>query len=407
MATLRRILSPFLVMSVTIGLAACGDPGAAGPGAGPEMLDVTDLPATVQDEDLALVRDIRLDAEGRVWVLSGHPPFVRIYEEDGARVAAFGQPGGGPAEFGAAWALVPPVRNAVEEGADGMGVFDNRRGTIRTFAPDGTILAEERLDTFTPLPPDTRQVFFGDLAWVWRVEGGLLQDRYPAAPEVGPMPMSQAYDFWQAELAFLPDDGGEPRTLVSFPEVVDLPDEEGPAVRPLSAGPLWDLCPGGEFVVLTRAVPELIRVGLDGRILSRDPVELSLAPLDQGLLVDWMVSVLSQLQPMPGDTPEGMRYRAEAAAERAADYMDPTVPPTRLRCDPDGRVWIQLFDMEDDRRGYARDWVVVDSEGELVAEVTFPVGFHPMRFGSERIVGVVRDELDVETVGWLPFPEEL
>lgn len=400
MATPPRIRL-LLALPVLLALAGCGDPDP-GAGTGPEVLEVTAEPAAVQDEDLALVRDLREGDQGRIWVLSGHPPFVRIYDGNGTRISAFGEPGGGPGEFGVAWALVPPPPGAPEEA---MGVFDNRRGTIRTFAPDGTVVAEERLDTFVPLPPDVRQVFFGDLAWVWRVEGGLLQDQYPPVPDAGPMPMQQASDFWIGELVFTPDgEGSEPETRLVLSDVLELPADEPRVPRPLAAGPLWDLCPGGELILHTGAASEVVRVGLDGQVLSRHRVDLPLEELSEGLLAEWMISVISQLQPMPGDTPEAMRERAEAIAAQAAPHLDPHVPPTRLRCDPQGRAWIQLFDMEHDRRGYAREWVVLDGDGDVIAHVTFPAGFHPVRFGSERVLGVLRDELDVETVGWVQTP---
>jgi hypothetical protein len=364
---------------------------------GPVELEVSDVPVTVDDADLVQVTDLRTDLEGRIWVLTRYPPLVRVYAPDGARQAAFGELGNGPGEFNAAWALVGG-------GDAGIGVMDNRRWSLRYFAPDGTLRSERAIEGDFSFFPEVRDLYYGDLGWVWAVDGGLLQDRYPPPPPGRPMQMQQAYDFWAAELVFSPDDEGEPRTLVSFSDFAVWDPEEEPAPRPLSAGPLWDLCPGEEFVFHSGAAAELVRLGMDGQVRTRSRVDLPLGSPDVELLTEWMVEVLSGVQPMPGDTPDALRERAGMVAQMAAPHFEPTLPPTRLRCDDGGRVWIQLFDMEHDRRGYAREWVVLDEDGTLLAKVTFPEGFHPMRFEADRVVGVVRDELDVETVGWLPAP---
>ena len=383
------------IMCALLSLPACDaqpDEGEAY-----EEIQVTDSPITVLDDDLVHVADLRVDGSGHTWVLTRYEPLVRVYDTEGRQVAGFGQPGGGPAEYGVASALV--------EGELGMGVMDPQRQRVRYYAPDGGFIEERPVEGGPRFPQEIREVYFGDLGWTWEVPDGFLQDRYPPPPAGAPMQLQQAYDFWAAELILLPHDGSDPRTVVTFSDFSTFSPDDPPAPRPLSAGPLWDLCPDHEFVFHTGGAGEVVRVGLDGDVRSRHPVELPLEPPDRSLLVDWMVEVLSGVQGMPGDTPEALRERAEAVAEMAEPYLEPTVPPTRLRCDAAGRAWIQLFGMDHDRRGYARDWVVVDREGTLTARVTFPVGFHPMRFEAERIVGVVRDELDVETVGWVPALE--
>jgi hypothetical protein len=46
----------------------------------------------------------------------------------------------------------------------------------------------------------------------------------------------------------------------------------------------------------------------------------------------------------------------------------------------------------------------VDQRG--VREVRFPERFDPHRFTEGRVWGVLRDELDVASVAWLPAPPE-
>lgn len=386
----------YILVCAFLLLSACADRASEG-GSEPAYIEVAEAPTLVDDADLVQIRDLRIDAENRIWVLSRHAPLVRVYGSDGGRIAAFGELGQGPEEFRA-------PSHLIEIGGSGMGVLDAGHSNIRAFAADGTLLEAQEVAMEFRLPLAMRDIYFGDLGWTWAVEGGFLQDRYPPPPAGGPMQLQQAYDFWAGELVLLPEDGGEPRTVLTLADYSTFSPDEPPAPRPLSAGPLWDLCPGDEFVLHTGATSELVRVGMDGSVRRRDPVQLPLGPVDGDILLDWMVAALSTQPPMPGDTPEALRGRASAVAEMAEPNLEPTVPPTRLRCDPRGRVWIQLFDMDHDRRGYAREWTVVGAEGELLAHVTFPEGFHPIRFGTDRVVGIVRDEFDAETVGWVPLP---
>lgn len=60
-----------------------------------------------------------------------------------------------------------------------------------------------------------------------------------------------------------------------------------------------------------------------------------------------------------------------------------------------GNLWVRDFLPPDDERGI---WTVLDSEGRAVGKVETPLGLRIFEIGDDYILGVMRDELDVE---WL------
>jgi hypothetical protein len=392
-----RSAVPALLSLLLVVLPGC-DPEASNRETGPTPIQVDAPVQVVQDEDLSQIMDVRPDPAGRTWVLSAHPPFVRVYDEDGSRLAAFGQPGGGPDEFGLARALVPPGN----EGA-GMGVLDTRRARILVFSPQGDVLDETGVQAQMAFPYEMQSAFFGEPFTAWRTGAGILQDVLTTGPWGGGGP----WDLWAGRLV-VTDAEGEVRTVAELARVagIEPPSLDGPfQPRVLAAGPMVDVCPSGEVVVHTGARGELVRIGLDGREVARSELDLPLPPNSVETMVTWLTNISETLDPGPMDTREALRERSRMVAEMSEPLMEERVPPTRLRCDPQGRAWIQLFNLDDDPRGYARDWIVVDREGLHLTRVTFPRGFSPLHVGPERITGILRDDLELEVAGWVPTPD--
>ena len=178
--------SPLLLL---LGFAvACGG-GDPASDSGPRLVQVDGPVQMVTDPDLAQVMDVAEDADGTLWVLSAHPPFVRTYGPDGERLAAFGEAGEGPREFGIAQALVRPPAGS------GMGVLDSQRGYLHALDSDGTHRGETRIGRSMPFPHEVRFGFFGDLGRAWHTEQGVVQDLPPAFAG-GAAP----YDFWRGTL---------------------------------------------------------------------------------------------------------------------------------------------------------------------------------------------------------------
>ncbi|HEX6589985.1 MAG TPA: 6-bladed beta-propeller [Longimicrobiales bacterium] len=100
------------------------------------------------------VRDIEVDALGRVWVLDAQQKRVEVFERDGRHVRTVGRPGSGPGEFEYPIGLeLDPLGR--------VWVLDPRNTRYSVFDSAGVLVASHRREsTYTP--------------WVW--EGGISDD---------------------------------------------------------------------------------------------------------------------------------------------------------------------------------------------------------------------------------------
>ena len=91
------------------------------------------------------------------------------------------------------------------------------------------------------------------------------------------------------------------------------------------------------------------------------------------------------------------------ASDRAGfrrDLASMEVPPTRpafgdILVDDDGNFWAAEY-VRWPR--FPRTWTVLDPDGRWLGAVSMPEGFRPLHVGRDWVLGVWRDELDVERV---------
>lgn len=114
---------------------------------------------------LSRIRAARLTSDGRVVVLSGDAPFVRVYAPNGKQLAAFVRRGSGPGE-----ARVPTAL-AVSSGEVVLVVDGNR---LLTFTLNGTYLAETRSEV---LPVDATRNPCGTGWLLYGPESGTMRSR--------------------------------------------------------------------------------------------------------------------------------------------------------------------------------------------------------------------------------------
>ncbi|MDX1578196.1 MAG: hypothetical protein R3266_06915, partial [Gemmatimonadota bacterium] len=66
-----------------------------------------------------------------------------------------------------------------------------------------------------------------------------------------------------------------------------------------------------------------------------------------------------------------------------------------LRTDTEGRIWVADYRAPGEE---ARWWSVFDADGLALGRVRTPDGLRVLEIGSDYLLGVIRDELDVERV---------
>ena len=117
--------------------------------------------------------------------------------------------------------------------------------------------------------------------------------------------------------------------------------------------------------------------GGPGRVLSwASP----LLPLTPQIMVDAIVAF-------------GGSVRVEDIPPFSEDQTLPAI--SGLVVDREGNVWAEVYDPELEN---PRTWSVFGPNGHLLAEVTVPPRFRPYDIGPDFILGVIRDQLDVERI---------
>jgi hypothetical protein len=81
---------------------------------------------------------------------------------------------------------------------------------------------------------------------------------------------------------------------------------------------------------------------------------------------------------------------------RANLPLSHTLPAiSQMMLDDLGNLWVGLFDRDASR---ASEWVVFDGTGRMIANTSVPAGLTPTHFGLDFVVGVWKDQTEVEAV---------
>ncbi len=156
-----------------------------------------------------------------------------------------------------------------------------------------------------------------------------------------------------------------------------------PFRSPASAAPAR-----GSFVLTKGEGPEILRFGEDGALLSvmriRKPRPVTASDVEA--FVEWRAQALDSA----GDMRSGLRAMV-------GRLPIPEVWPgfERLLVDTEGWTWAQLYHYDPSR---SNTWVVFDPEGRAQGTVETPPRLDVHFIGEDFILGVVRDELNVQFV---------
>jgi hypothetical protein len=87
--------------------------------------------------------------------------------------------------------------------------------------------------------------------------------------------------------------------------------------------------------------------------------------------------------------------RTEVERMFARLELPPAMPAFgALRVDTAGNLWIMDYRTEWDEGDIS--WSVFDPDGSMIARLSMPGGFLPTQIGDDFVLGITRDELDVE-----------
>jgi hypothetical protein len=311
-------------------------------------------------------------SSGDVIVADGQAKDVRWFGPDGRHLRSAGREGGGPGEFKA---LSRPVRLR----GDSVAVFDWSNGRLTVFAPDGTLAGELAVD----VEPGSGFPFpTGALS-----DGSVIFSRSPAFMTGGPtgpvrnpmtvLRLTRPENEW-SEVATAP---GRESFVTGTGNQISVQSPPFGRSSTVTAA-------GDSYWIGTTDRYELTRHRADGTVtlVVRRPIpNRQVTPGDVNSLFE---------QRLAWHTDEARRTEQERTLRSMP--LPETMPAfAEVRAAGDDHLWVREYAVELDAPGA---WSVFDDNGRFLGSVTTPARFNVHEFGSDYVLGVWTDDLDVPYV---------
>ena len=315
-------------------------------------------------------------SDGRIAILNSGSKTVRIFGGDGGFVNEFGGSGDGPGEF----------RNLSSIhclSGDTLLIWDGARPGISFFTSSGEFIRSQRL-----APPGSESV-----AGIEPLSDGRLVVKTYASPltqggdrGVGIYRDSAPLFLFDRSGVLLDTIGVFPSTESALMEVAGH-TLFGAAPFPKST---WIDVKGNSIYVGTANTMEVSVLNSEGMVeaVFRYPAaELAVRQEDR----DWYGDRMTEMASSPQEEQMlGPLLEALVFPETRAAFSD-------LRLDGTGSIWLRTG------RHFppfapSNEWTVLSDEGVLLGTLSLPERFEVLEFGSDYILGVWKDEMDVEFV---------
>jgi hypothetical protein len=362
--------------------APAWSPGEEWRVAGAPSVSIGDSSRSPAEEFTAIRRVLSLP-DGRIIVANGNaPPELRVFDADGAHVTTIGRQGAGPGEFRAIWDvwLAAP---------DTLVVFDPAVSRVSYFAPDGTLLHSTDMRQITS-PDAAAPAAIPAVPWARFPDGTFLMRPNRWLPE-----SSQGSGRATVTIVRARDDGSTMDTIGVFPEADYITTERGPAAPRF-----------GRLAVIHVSGSSIFRgMGDDFTIDEYDVEGRHLRSIRRP----------HTPRPVTDELVERMRQHELATAPPARrdylmrDYSERPRLPTLAAfgstwiVDAVRNLWVQHDAIALDSTG---EWTVFDADGRWLGTVRIPPRLRPFEIGRDYILGVWRDELDVQSVRRYPLLKE-
>jgi hypothetical protein len=314
-------------------------------------------------------------ADGRVVIADGGSQQLRIYDADGRFVRAHGGQGGGPGEFeGLGW-----IGRGGGEGT--LLTYDYRSRRLSTFDVERGFTESVMLGVESGFPVfpagqfDDGSLFApvgrSFIAGRGEVKGGLTRDpmvyvRYSLAGE-------------------LLDTVATTAGTEYFVQTID----RGFTVSSALLGRSAVSTVSGDHVFLgTNDSYEIGRYTSDGTLLRLIRRAQPLRPVDGAM---WEALKREGIEGISDENWRRTRERMFAEMPRPA-----TVPAyENAMADAEGNLWVRGYTVLKEEPVF---WTVFDTDGRMLGDVAVPRRFRVTEIGADHVLGVARDDFDVEQV---------
>ena len=326
------------------------------------LLDLT-LTGTGTNHEFYRARSVKQRPDGSLAVADRGSQEVRVFSETGEFRGSFGGPGEGPGEFVNLW--------RIESAGDTLLALDRRRVTV--VAPD---LALVRTFDLAERAGSLHYLGGGRILTV-SASPGLAE-----APATGLIRSAEILTLADLE-GVESDDIGETPGSESYVSVGENYASGAPLFGKTShVAVLGQRIFRGSSDAMQ--VEELDMTGSPVRILRIPgyPLDLSDARI--------AAEREARLEELPSAAPPFIRQLVEdlpAPATRPA-YADMLV-------DPSGTIWLELHRGVSER-DRPQEWLILDADGTWLGTVEVPDRFRVMELRMDTMLGVWRDEVDVE-----------
>ena len=329
------------------------------------------------DYTFGRIADVAIDGHGQFFVLDELAQEVKVYDPSGTFVRKVGRAGEGPGELGATLITV------LVSTADTLFVPDESQKRVNVYGPLGTFTRTIHL------PAE-----YYALGWVI-AGGGLLFQGMTVSFDA-----AQRWQTWDG-LLVMPDEGTSFDTLMAFDyEPADIGTVAEIRLPLIRNSVFWDRLDDGRIAWSSLDQERVFVHAQDGtldRVVTHGEWRLRPASAaDRATLAD----LYRQKTQRPSDAPLP-----------ASIVLPDTLPAiTGLRAGPAGTFWVQRMgevesvDPEALGVGVRTDWLggtywdVFDGTGRLLGGLQFPDRFRVTRITDAGVVGVQKDDFDVERV---------
>ena len=337
------------------------------------------------DYQFGQIAGITVGDKGEIFVLDQQAAQIRVFDAAGTYARSIGSPGGGPGEIGAGSSALLNVS------ADTLSVADMGNMRVQHFLEDGTPAGEYRIDMAAGMP----------IRWQDTPEGLAVVQIRPGMFN----PDQTAADSMDAILA-RKTDGSVADTIFRMPAGKSFSMAGGtPELKFFSPEPVWTLAPGNGIWYGVNNTYELGYYDNTGQLvrkLKKSFEPLPVSDADQDIMLDMIKRLMSQQAGAPPEAIEQFLSIVEFDDQFPAYYQ--------LFSGPQSSLWVQHIQIpselsEEEKENFnpmvnigSPTWDVFDTEGRFLGKIEMPARFQPMRFTTDRIYGVWRDDLDVQYV---------
>jgi hypothetical protein len=327
------------------------------------------------DESQQLYRvsgGVRLD-DGRIVIASRGSSDIRVFGPDGTLARVHGREGDGPGEY-----RMPEL--AGRGLADSLIVYDASLRRITVLTPDGGAIRSVELGTEGGgFPMALGTLGDGRLT----IGGGMAFTSEEGLPSGFVRPTSRH--------VIVSSDGSVEADFGDIPAVEMWAEVQGSSfrARPIAFGKFTVAEPVADRLWIGTGERWEVRAYRSDRSLERIVrFNRELAPVTRTLTDEWIEEQLEDIE----DLNEARDERARLASLPVPDVIAPYRVFLADRLD---NLWIGETMLPGEE---SRTWTIIDSEGRAVGRLTMPARTSPLDIGTDYVLAVTTDELDVESL---------